>query len=142
MDVSRFVSAHKKSYLQAYLELKTGKKMGHWMWYIFPQIQGLGFSETAEYYAVKNIEEAKTYMHHPILQTHMIELCSILLELNTNDAHKVFGSPDDLKLHSSMTLFAIACPEYDIFQKVIDKYYDGDKDDNTIVILEDLEDDV
>lgn len=135
MDVNRFVTAHEKSFIPAFNELSAGKKRSHWMWYIFPQITGLGFSLTAEYYAIKNIEEAKAYMQHPILQAHMIELCSILLELDTNDAHKVFGYPDNLKLHSSMTLFAIACPEYDVFQLILNKYFEGNKDKNTLDIL-------
>lgn len=138
MDVNRFVTAHEKSYLHAFNELSAGKKSSHWMWYIFPQIAGLGFSPTAEYYAIKNIEEAKAYMQHPILQAHMIELCSILLEINTNDAHKVFGYPDNLKLHSSMTLFAIACPGYDVFQLILNKYFEGNKDKNTIDIIDEM----
>lgn len=105
------------------------------MWYIFPQIQGLGYSPTAQYYAISGLDEAKEYINHPVLGEHLREISSALLELESSDAEEVMGWPDNLKLRSSMTLFSIADPGCDVFQKVLDKYFDGEKDSKTIAVL-------
>lgn len=133
--LNRFLSAQEKTYKQALQEIRSGRKMSHWMWYIFPQIHGLGYSSTAQYYAITGLDEAKEYISHPILGERLREISSALLELESSDAEEVMGWPDNLKLHSSMTLFSIADPGCDIFQKVLDKYFNGEKDQKTIAIL-------
>ncbi len=105
------------------------------MWYIFPQIQGLGFSETSRFYAIKNISEAEEYLKHPILGSRLIEICNAVLGLESNNANKIFGSPDDLKLKSSMTLFAALNHTDPVFQLVLDKFFNGTKDNATLRII-------
>lgn len=134
-DLSRFVEAHDRSYSRALEEIREGRKQSHWMWYIFPQIAGLGLSSTSRFYAIADLEEARAYMQHPMLGAHMIEICSVLLGLSANDAEDVMGYPDDLKLRSSMTLFSKAVPSVKIFQQVLDKYFDGKMDQKTLEIL-------
>ena len=134
-DLSRFVEAHDRSYSRALEEIREGRKQSHWMWYIFPQIAGLGLSSTSRFYAIADLEEARAYMQHPMLGAHMIEICSVLLGLSANDAEDVMGYPDDLKLRSSMTLFSKAVPSVKIFQQVLDKYFDGKMDLKTLEIL-------
>ena len=122
-------------YETALSEIKAGRKHSHWIWYIFPQIHGLGMSRTSEIYSIESLEEAKEYMGNVLLKSHMLEICNVLLELDESDPTKVMGYPDDLKLRSSMTLFTEATPEYDVFQKVLDKLYDGEKDERTLEVL-------
>ena len=105
------------------------------MWYIFPQVAGLGTTEISNYYSIQNLEEAKAYMEEPLLRSHLLEICEALLELESNDANRIFGFPDDMKLKSSMTLFLLACPESDVFQKVLDKFFSGMKDQKTVDLL-------
>jgi len=105
------------------------------MWFIFPQIAGLGYSETARYYAIKNLDEAKEYMEDYTLSSNLIEISEALLEVESNDATAVMGWPDDLKLKSSMTLFAVAKPECEVFQRVLNKFFRGERDQRTIKIL-------
>src|SRR3954463_7673975 len=119
-NLERFVDVQKESYPKALSEIKNGRKQSHWMWYIFPQVQGLGFSSTSKYYAIRDLDEAKEYLRHPVLGTRLIEICNVLLDLPSNDAHGIFGSPDDLKLKSSMTLFA-ALNESPVFEGVLQK---------------------
>lgn len=134
-EISRFTKAHQSDYQRALSEIKNGKKESHWMWYIFPQIKGLGRSSMSEYYGIQDLDEAKAYLADPILGKHLIEICNALLSLDTNDATEVMGRPDDRKLKSSMTLFDTATESLDIFQMVLDKYYHGKKDDRTLKIL-------
>ncbi len=134
-SLGRFLKAQSSSYDAALREICAGQKRSHWIWYIFPQIQGLGFSSTAQYYAIEDMEEARAYLHEPTLRARLIEISEALLTLNTNDPTRVMGYPDDLKLRSSMTLFAEAEPECEVFQKVLDKYYGGRKDSRTLEIL-------
>lgn len=134
-SLQRFLDAQETDYPVALSEIKKGKKQSHWMWYIFPQIQGLGLSETSKFYAIKNIHEAVEFLDHPALGSRLIEICNELLNLKTNDAHKILGSPDDLKLHSSMTLFSSLHNTDPIFQKVLDKFFEGEKDEKTLRIL-------
>ena len=138
-DLSRFVKAQEHDYAQALREIRAGRKRSHWMWYIFPQIQGLGFSSTAQYYAIRDLNEAKAYLAHPVLGPRLKEISEALLELDGLSAHEIFGYPDDLKLRSCMTLFCLADLNCDIFEKVLNKYYDGRADDRTIRILKSLE---
>ena len=137
-DLSRFVKAQEYDYAQALSEIRSGRKRSHWMWYIFPQIQGLGFSHTAQYYAIENLQEAKDYLAHPVLGARLKEISSALLELEGLSASEIFGYLDDLKLRSSMTLFRLADLDCEIFQAVIDKYYDGIPDNKTVKIIQEL----
>jgi uncharacterized protein (DUF1810 family) len=105
------------------------------MWYIFPQIAGLGYSQMAQYYAIANLDEAKAFLNDDMLGKHLIEISEALLKVESNDAMAVMGYPDDLKLRSSMTLFALADSECEVFQKVLDKFYDGAPDRRTIELL-------
>lgn len=134
-DLSRFVSAHQHNYDTALSEIKNGRKRSHWMWYIFPQIEGLGYSDMAQFYAIRDMEEAKAFLAHPYLGQNLIEISQALLSLDENDPYRVMGYPDDLKLRSSMTLFAAAADEESVFGKVLDKYYNGEPDKTTLRIL-------
>ncbi|MCU6760826.1 Uncharacterized conserved protein [uncultured Roseburia sp.] len=136
--LDRFLAAQQKHYKTALKEIRDGQKKSHWMWYVFPQIIGLGFSEISQYYAIKDLKEAKEYIEHDILGKNLIEISQALLETDSKDAVFVMGSPDDLKLKSSMTLFALVKPEYIVFQKVLDKFFHGEKDQKTIEILQTL----
>ena len=122
-------------YPWALKEMKNGRKQTHWMWFIFPQLKALGRSNTALYYGIKDLEEAKAYLAHPVLGTRLKEISEVLLSLEINDPYKVMGDIDGLKLCSSMTLFAEVEGYDSVFWKVIDKYYNGNKDMNTIRIL-------
>ena len=134
-NLDRFIQAQEDSYGSALAEIKNGLKRTHWMWYIFPQLKGLGRSSTAKYFGIENLEEAKLYLGHPVLGMRIKEISEELLSLETNDPYKVMGGIDGLKLCSSMTLFAEIEGYDSIFGKVIDKYYNGNKDMNTIRIL-------
>ena len=135
MSLDRFVKGHNLDYETALSEIKAGRKRSHWIWYIFPQIHGLAMSRTSEIYSIESLDEAKEYMNNELLKNHMLEICNALLGLDESDPAKVMGYPDDLKLRSSMTLFAEATPEYDVFQKVLDKYYGGKRDKKTLEII-------
>lgn len=126
---------HQTDYQRALTEIKNGKKVSHWMWYIFPQLKGLGRSFTSEYYGIQDLDEAKAYLADPILGRHLIEICNALLSLDTNDATEVMGRPDDRKLKSSMTLFDAATESSDVFRLVLEKYYNGKKDYRTLEML-------
>ena len=132
MDLERFVQAQSSSYETALSEISAGHKSSHWIWYIFPQIAGLGFSFMSQYYAIHDLEEAKAYMQHPVLGPRLIEISNALLTLEGNNPTAVMGYPDDMKLRSSMTLFMLAVPEEPVFKQVLDKYYGGETDKRTI----------
>ena len=134
-DLSRFRKAQEQDYETALSEIRAGHKRSHWIWYIFPQIAGLGFSATSEYYAISDIDEARAYMVDDLLHKHLIEISKALLELESSDASDVMGYPDDLKLRSSMTLFREAAPDEAVFQQVLDKFFDGEPDSKTLEIL-------
>ena len=131
-DLSRFHKAQQGSYETALAEIRSGRKRSHWIWYIFPQIQGLGFSSTAQYYAIENLEEAKAYLADPVLRERLLAISYALLALDSCDPSEVMGYPDDLKLRSSMTLFSLAEPECTVFRDVLDKFYGGREDERTI----------
>lgn len=135
MDLTRFHEAQRYAYQSALTEIRNGKKCSCWMWYIFPQIAGLGRSSTAQYYAIANLEEAIAYRNDDILGGRLIEISKALLELESDDAYVIFGSPDNMKLKSSMTLFALADPDQEIFQKVLDKFFHGERDRKTIQLV-------
>ena len=134
-SIKRFLDAQESDYNTALAEIRAGRKGSHWICYIFPQIAGLGRSGTATYYAIKDMGEAREYLAHPVLRQRLLEISEALLELDGGDPLAVMGSPDDLKLRSSMTLFALAEPECEVFQKVLDKYYGGKMDQRTVSIL-------
>lgn len=134
-DLQRFLKAQERDYETALQEIRNGRKLSHWIWYIFPQVKGLGFSSTSDYYGIEDLEEAKAYLENDTLKARLLEISTALLDLETNNAREVMGSPDHLKLKSSMTLFAMADPNIPIFKQVIDKYYDGVLDEKTLKIL-------
>jgi uncharacterized protein (DUF1810 family) len=133
--LQRFVNAQQDSYQNALAEVKNSRKQGHWMWYIFPQIKGLGFSETSKFYGISNIAEAVGFLEHPVLGSRLVQICKALLALQSNNAHQVFGSPDDLKLRSSMTLFSQVPNPDPVFENVLQKFFEGKPDDATLRIL-------
>ena len=134
MRLDRFLDEQKDSYEIALKEIKAGRKKSHWMWYIFPQSAGLDYSSTAQYYAIKDLDEAIKYVNHPVLGKRLVEISETLLQVDSNDAERVLGYPDNLKLRSSMTLFYFASGN-DVFKKVIDKFFDGKMDQRTVDLL-------
>jgi uncharacterized protein (DUF1810 family) len=129
--IERFVKAQESDYDCALEEIKKGRKRSHWMWYIFPQLKGLGRSETARYYGIENRAEAEAYLAHPVLGARLLEISGELLKLDGNEPIVVFGRPDNMKLKSSMTLFYLVSGN-EIFKAVLDKYFDGEMDAVTI----------
>ena len=135
-NLNRFLSPHQNDYQRALSEIKSGKKISHWMWYIFPQIKGLGNTDYAKLYAIENLAETKEYINHPILGAHLLEISTELLKLQSNDALEIFGRPDNRKLKSCMTLFNfIVKTENTIFKKVLDKFFNGQLDNKTINLI-------
>ena len=133
-DLERFLKAQEASYATALAEIQSGRKRSHWMWYIFPQIQGLGRSATAQYYAIRGEAEARAYMAHPLLAARLREISAALLALENSDAREIFSPPDDSKLRSSMTLFYAVSGEQ-VFQAVLDKFFGGREDARTRELL-------
>ncbi len=133
--LQRFREAQKRDYATALAEVKAGRKRSHWMWYIFPQIAGLGSTETSRFYAIKDIKEASDYLLDQELGYRLTEISKALLTLETNNATAIFGTPDDLKLRSSMTLFDSVPATFPVFGQVLDKFYNGERDDLTLSIL-------
>lgn len=133
-DLERFLKAQENSYACALQEIKNGRKLSHWMWYIFPQIEGLGYSPTSQYYAIKDRAEAEAYMAHPVLGSRLVEIAGELLKVESDDAGMVMGWPDDMKLKSSMTLFE-AVSTNSVFGQVLDKFFDGKRDEFTLNAL-------
>jgi uncharacterized protein (DUF1810 family) len=133
-DLERFVAAQRGSYDGALAELRAGRKRGHWIWFVFPQIAGLGFSSTAQRYAISGLDEARAYLAHPVLGPRLVESAQALLGLPGTDPVAVLGPVDAQKLRSSMTLFAQASDE-PAFRQVLDRYYDGSEDDATLTRL-------
>ena len=134
-NLERFHRAQESSYPTALAEIRAGRKSSHWMWYIFPQLEGLGFSSAAQYYGIRGLEEAKAYMAHPVLGSRLKEISEALLGLDTCDPSAVMGYPDDLKLRSCMTLFELAAPEQPVFGRVLEKYYAGRRDGRTLELI-------
>ena len=134
-SIDKFIKAQEKDYEVALNEIKGGKKRSHWIWYIFPQLSSLGFSSTAKYYGIIDLEEAIEYLKNDILRSHLEEITNELLMLPSNDILSIVGYPDNLKINSSMTLFYLASNN-ELFKKVIDKYYNSKMDENTIKLLE------
>lgn len=134
-DLNRFVEEQATEYAQALREIRAGCKESHWMWFIFPQIDGLGFSPTARHFAIKSLEEARAYLAHPVLGPRLLECAEAALCVKDRSARQIFGFPDDLKLRSSATLFACASPPRSVFERLLAKFYEGQRDDRTLSLL-------
>lgn len=137
-DLNRFLSAQEGVYERALAELKRGRKMTHWMWYIFPQIDGLGYSPTAKRYSIKSVEEARQYLSHPVLGKRLLECTDAVVALMGGSASEIFGYPDDLKFKSSMTLFEKIAGPGSVFSSALDRYCHGERDAATLRLLEKL----
>jgi len=135
-DLSRFTSAQEGVYDQVLAELRSGEKRSHWMWFIFPQIDGLGSSSMARRYSIKSIDEAQHYLRHPILGPRLQECAETVLGIKARCASEIFGNPDDMKLKSSMTLFSSVASPGSASANVLDKYFEGERDSGTLRILE------
>lgn len=135
-DLKRFLDAQENDYERALAEIRRGRKQSHWMWYIFPQIAGLGYSPTSKLYAIKDIAEAELYLAHPVLGARLVEISDALLEIEGKTANQIFGSPDDVKLKSSMTLFGSLENAHPVFRQVLDKYFHGAKDRKTLELID------
>ncbi|OKS88716.1 DUF1810 domain-containing protein [Mucilaginibacter polytrichastri] len=131
-NLKLFLDAQQRDYATALSEIKAGRERSHWIWYIFPQIGGLGFSEMSKRYAISDLPGAVAYLEHPVLGKRLKEIAGALLELKSNNANQVMGSPDDLKLRSSMTLFAQVPGSDPVFAAVIGKYFQGETDKATL----------
>ena len=134
-DLSRFEEAHRRDFATALAEIQVGKKRTHWIWYIFPQLRGLGRSYTAKYFGIPNLDAARTFLAHPVLGQNLRTITQALLDLEENNPTRILGTPDDLKLRSSMTLFAAAVPECPEFAAVLEKFYGGQRDPWTLECL-------
>lgn len=134
-DLNRFVQAQDGVYAQALGELKRGRKTSHWMWFIFPQIAGLGLSSMAQRYAILSKAEARAYLGHPILGPRLIECCEAILPHQDLTASQIFGYPDDMKLRSSVTLFSLVADENSVFQRVLNQFFDGEPDETTLELV-------
>ena len=131
-DIERFVDAQHSVYETVRAELRAGRKSTHWMWFVFPQLRGLGRSATAAYYGLASKDEAVGYLAHPVLGARLRECVGIVLGVQGRSAHEIFGSPDDLKFRSSLTLFAAAAPGEPLFQQALDRYFGGAGDPDTM----------
>lgn len=134
-DLARFVAAQDRVYEQVRRELSSGRKTSHWMWFVFPQIDGLGISPTARKYALSGPDEARAYLAHPVLGPRLVECVRLVLALQGRTIHEIFGRPDDLKFRSSMTLFAQVATGTDVFRSALDRCFGGVEDEATMAIL-------
>ena len=138
MDINsldRFVKAQERMYQVALKEIREGKKRSHWMWYIFPQLRGLGTSSMAHTYDISGLDEAKAYLEHPWLSGRLYELCVSLLQHKDKSAYDIFGDIDEMKLKSSMTLFALTSEDYTIFDQVLEQFFEGEMDEVTVSLI-------
>ncbi len=131
-NFARFVQAQGPVLAQVRAELSAGRKRTHWMWFVFPQIAGLGHSATARHYAISSLAEARAYLAHPVLGPHLVECAGLVNQVEGRSVHDILGNPDDLKFHSSMTLFALAQPDAPVFRQALDKYFGGALDPLTV----------
>ena len=138
MDINsldHFVKAQERMYQVALKEIREGKKRSHWMWYIFPQLRGLGTSSMAHTYGISGLDEAKAYLEHPVLSARLYELCGELLKHKEKSANEIFGDIDAMKLKSSMTLFALTSKEHTIFDEALECFFDGERDAITLKLI-------
>jgi uncharacterized protein (DUF1810 family) len=134
-ELQRFVDAQEHTYAVALAEIRSGRKRSHWMWFVFPQIAGLGFSAMSQHYAIASADEARDYLAHPVLGQRLREIAQAALEINGKSALEIFGSPDDMKLRSSATLFAQISEPGSVFHRLLDRYFDGRPDEQTLLAL-------
>jgi uncharacterized protein (DUF1810 family) len=134
-DLDRFVRAQESDFTHAIAEIRSGRKRTHWMWYIFPQLDGLGFSQTARRYGIRGLEEARAYLGHPVLGPRLVACAEAVLAVQGRSAREIFGTPDDLKLCSCATLFAQVSPEGSVFHRLIEVFYKGVADARTLTLL-------
>ncbi len=134
-DLGRFLQAQADSYDQALREIESGRKSTHWMWFIFPQLDGLAFSSTSKHYAIKSIEEARAYLDHPVLGPRLRQCAEAALGIEGRSATQIFGSPDDMKLRSCATLFACVSGPDSVFDRVLAKFFGGERDVTTLRLL-------
>ena len=134
-DLSRFVQAQQQTYDQALSELQRGRKQSHWMWYVFPQLDGLGFSPITMRFSIKSEDEARAYLKHPTLGPRLLECAEAILSIEGKSAREILGSPDDLKLKSCATLFAHVSPPGSVFERILEKFYTGERDAATLRLL-------
>ncbi len=134
-NLNRFLRAQEGDYQQALSEITSGRKRTHWMWYIFPQIDGLAFSSTSKHYSIKSLAEAKAYLDHPVLGPRLLECAEAVVRVQGRTAAEIFGSPDDLKLRSCVTLFSCVSPAGSVFDRLLEKYYRAERDGKTLRLL-------
>jgi uncharacterized protein (DUF1810 family) len=134
-NLNRFVEAQHGSYERALSEINSGRKRSHWMWYVFPQLDGLGFSSTSKLYAIKNLDEARAYLEHPVLGPRLLACAEAVIRIDGRTASQIFGSPDDMKLKSCATLFACVSPGGSVFHQLLARYYGGGVDSKTLRLL-------
>jgi uncharacterized protein (DUF1810 family) len=134
-DLNRFVRAQENDYARALAEIRGGRKRTHWIWYIFPQLDGLGFSETARHYGIRGLDEARAYLGHPVLGPRLVECAEAVLAVQGRSAREIFGTPDDLKLRSCATLFAEVSPPDSVFHGLLEVYFSGKADGRTLALL-------
>jgi uncharacterized protein (DUF1810 family) len=134
-DLNRFLKAQANVYERALAEIRRGDKRSHWMWYIFPQIEGLGFSSMSKRYAINGLDEARAYLEHPVLGPRLLECAEAVMVVEGRPANEIFGSPDDMKLRSCATLFACVSPPWSVFERLLAKYYGGERDAKTLRLL-------
>jgi uncharacterized protein (DUF1810 family) len=134
-DLERFVQAQAGTYDQALSEVRSGRKQSHWMWFVFPQLEGLGYSAMSKRYAIRSLGEARAYLNHPVLGARLREIADAALCIEGKSAREVFGSPDDVKLQSCATLFAHVSPDKSVFHALLDRYFDGERSAQTMDLL-------
>ncbi|MBW3637459.1 MAG: DUF1810 domain-containing protein [Armatimonadetes bacterium] len=134
-NLSRFLEAQEDCYQQALLEIRSGRKRSHWMWFIFPQFEGLALSSTSRHYAIKSAEEAKAYLDHAILGSRLLECIESVMGVESRSVREIFGAPDDLKLKSCATLFACVSSSGSVFESLLEKFYSGERDAKTLELL-------
>ncbi|MFD2784482.1 DUF1810 domain-containing protein [Hymenobacter rubripertinctus] len=135
LPLQRFLDAQASTYQTALAEIQNGRKRSHWMWFVFPQLRGLGLSETARFYGIKDGAEAAAYLAHPVLGPRLVEICEALLTLASFDATRIFGRPDDVKLRSCLTLFRTVPGASAVFGRVLEQFYGGQPDPQTLALL-------
>jgi uncharacterized protein (DUF1810 family) len=134
--LDKFLKAQESTFSRALSEIQAGKKTSHWIWFIFPQLAGLGSSDNSKFYSISNLEEARFYLQHSVLGNRLVSISDELLKLPSTSAHEIFGSPDDMKVKSCMTLFSQVPGSAPVFNQVLDKFFKGEKDEKTLKLLQ------
>jgi uncharacterized protein (DUF1810 family) len=137
-DLNRFLEAQQQTYENAMREIRQGSKQTHWMWFIFPQLRGLGFTDYNIFYGIENLQEASLYLNHPILGKRLVEITQAMLKIEDKTALEILGRPDERKLKSCMTLFGLLPETPECFRQVLEKYYNGEQDEITLQIINEL----